>query len=121
MDIALHGNWVAITPGERAILAAALVACFGGLPGTVEAARLARLTDAQSLATARAWGLALRLGQRLTGGTAAPLAASRLTIEGDTLVLTLAPADSPLFGEAVTRRLKALASVLGLGTVERVG
>ena len=121
MDIALHGNWVAITPGERAILAAALVACFGGLPGTVEAARLARLTDAQSLATARAWGLALRLGQRLTGGTAAPLAASRLTIEGDTLVLTLAPADSPLFGEAVTRRLKALASVLGLGAVERVG
>ncbi len=121
LDIALHGNWVAITPAERAILAAALVACFGGLPGTVEAARLARLTDASSLATARAWGLALRLGQRLTGGTAAPLAASRLTVEGDTLVLTLAPADAPLFGEAVTRRLKALAAVLGLGVSERVG
>jgi len=121
LDIALHGNWVAITPGERAILAAALVACFGGLPGTVEAARLARLTDAQSLGLARAWGLALRLGQRLTGGTAAPLAASALTIEGDTLVLTLDPADAPLFGEAVTRRLKALAAVLGLGVAERVG
>ena len=121
MDIALHGNWVAISPGERAILAAALVACFGGLPGTVEAARLARLADPASLATARAWGLALRLGQRLTGGTAAPLAASRLTIEGDTLVLTLAPVDAPLFGEAVTRRLKALGAVLGLGVAERVG
>lgn len=121
MDIALHGNWVAISPGERAILAAALVACFGGLPGTVEAARLTRLTEAQSLATARAWGLALRLGQRLTGGTAAPLTASRLTIEGATLVLTLAPADAPLFGEAVTRRLKALAAVLGVAAAERVG
>lgn len=121
IDIALHGNWVAITPGERAILAAALVACFGGLPGTVETARLARLTDAQSLSVARAWGLALRLGQRLTGGTAAPLAASALTIEGDTLVLTLDPADAPLFGEAVTRRLKALGAVLGLGVEERVG
>jgi len=121
LDIALHGNWVAITPGERAILAAALVACFGGLPGTVEAARLARLADPASLATARAWGLALRLGQRLTGGTAAPLAASRLTVGDDRLVLTLAPADAPLFGEAVSRRLKALAGVLGLGTVERVG
>ena len=121
MDIALHGNWVAIEPGERAILAAALVACFGGLPGTIEGARLARLTDAQNLATARAWGLALRLGQRLTGGTAAPLAASRLTIADDTLVLTLAEPDAPLFGEAVTRRLKALAGVLGLATEERVG
>ncbi len=121
LDIALHGNWVALTPGERAILAAALVACFGGQPGTIEAARLARLADAPSLATARAWGLALRLGQRLTGGTAAPLAASRLTIEDGTLVLTLAPADAPLFGEAVTRRLKALAAVLGLGAAERVG
>lgn len=121
LDIALHGNWVAITPAERAILAAALVACFGGLAGTVEAARLGRLTDAHSLATARAWGLALRLGQRLTGGTATPLAASRLTVEGETLVLTLAEADAPLFGEAVTRRLKALATVLGLGAAERVG
>ncbi len=121
MDIALHGNWVAISPAERAILAAALVACFGGLPGTVEAARLSRLASPEALATARAWGLALRLGQRLTGGTAAPLAASALTIEGDTLVLTLDPADAPLFGEAVTRRLKALAAVLGLGVEERIG
>ena len=121
MDIALHGNWVAITPDERAILAAALVACFGGLPGTVDAARLARLTDPASLATARAWGLALRLGQRLTGGTAAPLAASRLTVEDGMLILTLAKADAPLFGEAVTRRVKALAAVLGMGAAERVG
>lgn len=121
IDIALHGNWVAISPAERAILAAALVACFGGLPGTVEAARLARLTDTASLTTARAWGLALRLGQRLTGGTAAPLTASRLTIADGMLVLTLAPADAPLFGEAVTRRLKALALALGLGAEERVG
>ncbi len=120
LDIALHGNWVAITPGERAILAAALVACFGGTPTTVEAARLSRLADPASLATARAWGLALRLGQRLTGGTAAPLAASRLTVEAGTLVLTLAAADAPLFGEAVTRRLKGLAAVLGLASEERV-
>jgi exopolyphosphatase/guanosine-5'-triphosphate,3'-diphosphate pyrophosphatase len=118
MDIALHGNWVAIAPGERAVLAAALVACFGGTPGTVEAARL---TDPQSLATARAWGLALRLGQRLTGGTAAPLRASRLTVEDGHLILTLAAADAPLFGEAVTRRLKAIGTLLGLRTIERVG
>ncbi len=121
LDVALHGNWVAITPSERAVLAAGLAACFGGLPATVEAARLSRLADPASLALARAWGLALRLGQRLTGGTAAPLTASRLTVEGMTLVLTLAPDDAPLFGEAVTRRLRALASMLGLGTAERVG
>ena len=121
LDIALHGNWVAITPAERAIVATGLIACFGALPATVEGARLSRLADPASLATARAWGLALRLGQRLTGGTAEPLTASRLTVEDDTLVLTLAPADAALFGEAVTRRLKALAAVLGLGPIERVG
>jgi len=121
LDVALHGNWVAISAGERALLAAALVACFGGTPSGEAAALLGRLADAESLGVARAWGLALRLGQRLTGGTAEPLRASRLTVADGKLILTLAPADAPLFGEPVTRRLKALAAVLGLGVSERVG
>lgn len=118
LDVALHGNWVAITGRERALLAAALIACFGGTPG-IGTAVLSSLADAPSLATARHWGLALRLGQRLTGGTASALAASRLSVAGEVLTLTLAARDAPLYGEAVARRLKLLASAMGLSAEYR--
>lgn len=114
LDIALHGNWVAVTARERALLAAGLNACFGGAPDSPGTALLSQLADAPSLLTARRWGLALRLGQRLTGGTAAALAASRLEPDGGMLVLTLAKRDAPLYGEAVARRLKTLAQSFGL-------
>ena len=114
VDVALHGNWVAVTAGERAALAAALHHCFGGSPDAPIMATLARLAPPALLAHARAWGLALRLGQRLTGGTAMGLAASRLERQGDTLVLKIGAAHANLAGEAVLRRLKLLAGTLGL-------
>ncbi len=119
LDFALHGNWVAIRAAERAQLATALYACFGGNFALPAVAVLHSLADAAALARARAWGLALRLGQRLTGGTAAPLAASRMVRDGGGLVLTLAPDHAALYGEAVARRLKALAGALGLEPVFR--
>ena len=114
LDIALHGNWVAVTAAERAMLAAALHACFGGAPSSPDLGMLWRLADPTALARAYSWGLALRLGQRLTGGTAQALAASRLTVADGELRLTLTEAHAPLYGEAVARRLKALAQALGL-------
>ncbi len=119
LDVALHGNWVAVDARERALLAAALVACFGGVPSGPAAALLTRLADAPSLATARCWGLALRLGQRLTGGTAVALQASRLAVVDGVLTLTLAERDAPLYGEAVARRLKLLATAMGFEAANR--
>jgi len=113
LDIALHGNWVAVTAAERATLAAALHACFGGAPASPDVALLHRLADPMALAQAHRWGLALRLGQRLTGGTAVALSASRLERHGEVLRLTLTPEHTPLYGEAVARRLKALAGAIG--------
>ena len=49
----------------------------------------------------------------LSGGVAASLEASRLTKAGDTLRLEIDRQDEALFGEAVERRLKALATALG--------
>ena len=121
LDFALHGNWVAIAPAERAMLATALYACFGGNPGAPSTAVLDQLAEPLALSRARAWGLALRLGQRLTGGTAAPLRASRLAREGGTLMLTLASDHAALYGEAVARRLKALAGAVGLEPGFRAG
>jgi exopolyphosphatase/guanosine-5'-triphosphate,3'-diphosphate pyrophosphatase len=114
VDMALHGNWVAVTAAERAALAQALHYCFGGGADAPVLELLARLAPPALLARARAWGLALRLGQRLTGGTAATLAASRLTREGDDVVLRLDAGHEALYGEAVQRRLRLVASALGL-------
>jgi exopolyphosphatase/guanosine-5'-triphosphate,3'-diphosphate pyrophosphatase len=114
VDLALHGNWVAITAAERASLAQALHFCFGGANNAPVLALLARLAPAPMLAQARAWGLALRLGQRLTGGTAVALSASSLARDGQSVVLHLAPAHAALVGDAVSRRLKLVANALAL-------
>jgi exopolyphosphatase/guanosine-5'-triphosphate,3'-diphosphate pyrophosphatase len=111
MEIALHGNWVAIDAAGRAILAQALYTALGGGLGCPEA--LERLADAESLARARLWGLAIRLGQRLSGGVAAPLGRSHVALEEGTLTLSLDHQDEALYGEAVEKRHKALAAMFG--------
>jgi len=114
VDAALHGSWVAVTSAERAALAQALHFCFGG-PGSAPVLdRLSRLAPPDLLARARAWGLALRLGQRLTGGTASALKGTSLSREDQTLTLRLDSAHAGLAGETVQRRLKTLAAALGL-------
>ncbi|WP_310475541.1 Ppx/GppA family phosphatase [Sandarakinorhabdus sp.] len=115
VDVALHGNWVAVTAPERAALACALHYCFGGSPQAPAMATLLQLAPASLLGRARVWGLALRLGQRLTGGTPVGLAASRLERDGDAVLLRLGGGHADLAGgDAVQRRLKLLASSLGL-------
>ena len=115
VDVALHGNWVAVTAAERAALACALHYCFGGDPEAPVISTLIALAPVPLLVRARAWGLALRLGQRLTGGTAVGLAASRLERHGDTLVLRLGQPHADLAGgDAVQRRLKLLGGALNL-------
>ncbi|MCG2840995.1 exopolyphosphatase [Sandaracinobacter sp. RS1-74] len=116
MDRALHGTWVGIDAAERAMLAAALwVVNGGGIPGPHDEL-LARLAGPSQLALARLWGLALRLGQRLGGGAAEPLAAARLErgSDGRTLWLSLERESAALYGEPVARRHRALALALGL-------
>ncbi|WP_310496685.1 Ppx/GppA family phosphatase [Sandarakinorhabdus sp.] len=114
VDVALHGNWVAVTAAERAALACALHHTFGGAENAPLMATLLLLAPASLLARARAWGLALRLGQRLSGGTAVGLVATRLLRADDALVLSLGSAHADLAGETVMRRLKVLGAALGL-------
>ena len=114
VDAALHGNWVAVTAAERAALALALHYCFGGTADAPAVALLSQLAPAPLLNRARAWGLALRLGQRLTGGTATALAATRLAREADAVVLHMEADKAALYGEAVSRRLRLVGAALGL-------
>jgi exopolyphosphatase/guanosine-5'-triphosphate,3'-diphosphate pyrophosphatase len=112
VEIALHGNWVGITVEERAMLAQALHSNFGG--GTTVPAPLDTLASPQILARATLWGLAIRLGQRLSGGVEGPLAAGRLDLDDGSLALVLRGRDTDLYGEAVERRLRQLAQAMGV-------
>ncbi len=112
VDMALHGSWTGASHKDRGLLAAALFAVFGGdlhLP-----APIAVLAPADELARARFWGLAIRLAQRLSGGTAQALEHSQLVRMGEKLVLRLSPSHAALASDQVARRLKALAAQLGI-------
>ena len=109
VEVALHGNWVGVDAAGRARMAQALHASLGG-SGAPEA--LLRLASKEQLDRATAWGLAMRLGQRLSGGLAGPLQRSRLSADEGAVTLHLAPEDRALYGETVGRRHAALATYL---------
>ncbi len=112
VEIALHSNWVGITAPERAMLAQALHSNFCG--GNAVAPGLENLAPPEALRRAMLWGLAIRLGQRLSGGVEGPIAATRLELEADGLSLHLASGHADLLGEAVERRLRQLAQAMGV-------
>lgn len=120
LDTALHGTWVGIDAEGRAMLAAALWVVNGGSWPPPAAARLDELAAPDRLEIARRWGLALRLGQRLGGGAAAPLAQVRLSREPGVLALSLAPGVAALYGEPVERRHRYLAQAFQLEPVLRL-
>jgi len=109
VEIALHGNWVAVDGRGRALIAQALWTSLGGGAGTPEPLNI--LAPAQDLKRAAQWGLAMRLGQRLSGGVAGPLERSKLGEDGSALTLHLAPGDIALYGEAVQKRHAALSAI----------
>ena len=118
LETALHGNWVGVDARGRGMMAQALFTSFGGESG---ADIVTALCTEEERRRARQWGLAMRLGQRLSGGVAPPLESSRLIVEDGTLVLRLVGGDEPLYGESVERRHKALAQALGLRPAMRAG
>ncbi|MBT2189363.1 Ppx/GppA family phosphatase [Sphingobium nicotianae] len=113
LEFALHGNWVGISAGERAALAQALFANFGG--GSTIAPTLETLALPEFLRRATQWGLAIRLCQRLSGGAQGPLEGSSLEIRDGTIILHLDSTYAGLAGEAIDRRLRQLGQAMGMG------
>jgi exopolyphosphatase/guanosine-5'-triphosphate,3'-diphosphate pyrophosphatase len=107
-----HGNWVGIDARGRVLLGQALFTAFGGGAGSLGA--LATLAGENDVRRAVRWGLAIRLGQRLSGGVAGPLRRSSLRVEGRALCLNLPGDDRGLYGEAVDKRFRKLAEAMGL-------
>ena len=112
VEMALHGNWVGVDACERVMMAQALFSNFGGGRDFPDAA-VASLCGPRELERASLWGLAMRLGQRLSGGLARSLERSSLSRDGDVIRLTLPREEEALYGETVDRRLRKLASAFG--------
>ncbi len=112
IETALHGNWFGIDAGERVLMAQALSSSFGtsDLPDP----RLDELCRPADLHRAHLWGLAIRLGQRLSAGVGSILERAPLDVDGDRLVLALRRSDGALASEAVMGRLERLAEATGL-------
>jgi len=65
------------------------------------------------LARADQWGLAMRLGQRLSGGVGAVLESASLSCDADTVTLCLPRNQQALLADPVWRRLERLALAMG--------
>jgi len=111
IEMALHGNWVGVTPAQRVIMAQALSSNFGHerLPDPA----VMQLCSEAELKRAHQWGVAMRLGQRLSGGVASVLKRSSLALDGEVLRLDVADAEAALIGDQVRRRLARLAEAIG--------
>jgi exopolyphosphatase/guanosine-5'-triphosphate,3'-diphosphate pyrophosphatase len=111
-DMALYGSWVGVTAADRAMLAQALHVGLGGDPAS-SPALLARLASAEQLIRAGAWGLAIRLAQRLGGGAPRVLAALPLTLAEDGAVVPTVPrTEATLADSGAERRLARLGLAL---------
>ena len=115
-----NGNWVGIDGPGRVMVAQALFSNFGG-GGSFSDYDVADLCSPDELQRASQWGLAMRLGQRLSGGVAASLERSSLSLERGVLLLTLSRQEASLYGEAVERRLRTLANALGCKAEVEIG
>lgn len=119
LDLALDGNWPGVNASDRAIIAAALWTVHGGKRTLPE--MLTLLAKPGALAQAIIWGLAIRLAQRLDGGTGGALGESRIDGSSGTLRLHLSGTAERLQSNGVQRRLQALGQALGYGRTEIVG
>ena len=112
IEAALHGNWFGVDAAGRVLIAQALSSTFGtsDLPDP----RLDTLCSREDLTRAHLWGLAIRLGQRLSAGVETILERVPLVVEEDGLALDMSRSDQDLASEAVAGRLEKLAEAIGL-------
>lgn len=110
----LYGHFVGVTHAERAWLALALNTLYGASSSTSLARLCRRLVDDEARRRAEILGVALRLAQRLSGGTREPLERTRLALVEGRLMLCVGRGAECLVNDVVERRLAALASRLDL-------
>ena len=118
IEMALHGNWVAVDARGRVVMAQALASTFGRERLGDE---IARLCSAEELQRAHCWGEAMRLGQRLSGGVGSVLTRTSLSVDDGAIQLHVRRAEEALVGDQVERRLLRLGEALARQAVVVIG
>jgi exopolyphosphatase/guanosine-5'-triphosphate,3'-diphosphate pyrophosphatase len=111
VDLAIHGNWVGIDSHGRAVLGSTLCSAFGGDDGLSE--QFGILLKPGESERVNAWGRALRLAQRLSGGTEALLRKTSIGLGPGKILLSIPEKYRMLYSEQVERRLPHLGKALG--------
>jgi exopolyphosphatase/guanosine-5'-triphosphate,3'-diphosphate pyrophosphatase len=111
VDMAIHGNWVGIDAHGRAVLGRALCSAFGGDGGFN--AKLDALLRPGEIERVSAWGRALRLAQRISGGTEALLRKTSIGLGQGKILLSIPERYRMLYSDPVERRLQQLGKALG--------
>ena len=101
-----------VTHAERAAIALAVFTRYQGSEDLPECAEVLHMLDDAAIARSRQAGNVLRLAHTLTGGAKKILTRTRLTRQGDTLVLEL-PADDPVWQFDPDRSFDRLAKLIG--------
>jgi exopolyphosphatase/guanosine-5'-triphosphate,3'-diphosphate pyrophosphatase len=110
VDMAIHGNWVGIDSHGRAILGCTLFNAFGGDGGL--GSQLGVLLRPGESERVGAWGRALRLAQRLSGGTEALLRKTSIGLAPGRILLSIPEKYRMLYSDTVERRLQQLGKAL---------
>ncbi len=109
----LHGNFVGITHTERAYIAVALNQAYGAPIDAPHIAHILTFLKINDIIEARMMGAALRLAQRLSGGTVSGLMVSRLRVTKTKLWLGVPSSYRDIANEVVDKRLAQLAQLMG--------
>jgi exopolyphosphatase/guanosine-5'-triphosphate,3'-diphosphate pyrophosphatase len=105
---ALHGRFAGIDHLGRAQLAISLFTCYGGVKHKY-ISKIRKMINGPRLKQAERVGYALRLGQRLTGGTSKPLTRTRFEFDNNCLRLLVPEIIKELAGKSVLSRMNTLA------------
>jgi exopolyphosphatase/guanosine-5'-triphosphate,3'-diphosphate pyrophosphatase len=111
VDMGVHGNWVGVDAAERTVIGRTLWSVFGGSKGFDP--KLADLVDERMLDHAARWGAAIRLAQRLSGGTEQLLGRTEVAVQGGALLLRMKARDRAIYSDAAARRHRQLAAMMG--------
>ena len=105
----LVGRYVGADHAERARIATALFIANGGPPKAAFLDAVKPVLTGEQFAWATRVGLAIRLAQRLTGGTERPLKGTRLRLARNKITLAIPEQRRELVAEPVVTRLRVLA------------
>lgn len=109
----LHGNFVGINHAERAYIAVALNQAYGAPIDAPHISHILTLLKINDILEARMMGAALRLAQRLSGGTVSALMVSQLRVTKSKLWLGVPSSYRDIANEVVEKRLAQLAQLMG--------